>query len=427
MFLSLKSLWHLLKGSSGLSYICSNLLKEAEIVSFTFYKMDISYFFRPLTDEHLHMIREFKPGCLGNLSQINGGIFPDWETADIVIFGCDEDRGSTGLKGAALAPDPIRRYLYKLVLPSEKTRVADLGNLKKKEKLFDYYEVIAHVTSLLIEAGKIVIIIGGSNDIALGQYMGYEQFKKDVEYVCVDSRLDMDNSDFGTNNTTHNHKIFLHSPNYLYNFVNLGYQSYFVSEVDRRTIRALHFEAVRLGELKEDITLAEPILRDADLVSFDISSVRHSDAPGTNMPSPPGFFAEEICRLARYAGMSNRLTSVSFCEVNPIKDLNEQTSHLTAMMIWYFIEGFYNRKNDHPNEDYSNVTRHRIQLKGSIPEIIFYSSNVSERWWMEVPYPHTSEINLNRRHLVACNLQDYHTALEDEIPEKWWLTYYKLK
>lgn len=389
--------------------------------------MDISYFFSPLTDEHLHMIREFKPGCLGNSASINGGPFPDWEHCDLIIFGCDEDRGSTGMKGAALATGPIRRYLYKLVNPSSKLRIADLGNLKKKEKIFDYYTALAHVVSVLVEAGKTVIIIGGSNDIAFGQYMGYEKFKKDVEYVSVDSRLDMDNSDFGTNNHSHNHKIFLHSPNYLYHFSNLGYQTYFVPESDRNTLRSLHFEAIRLGELKADMNMAEPVLRDADLASFDISCVRHADAPGTNMPSPPGFSAEEACKLARYAGLSNKLTSVSFCEVNPIKDLNEQTSHLTAMMIWYFIEGFYNRKNDRPNEDYSNVTRHRVQLKGSIPEIIFYSSNTSERWWMEVPYPHTNELNLNRRHLVSCTEKDFLMAVEDEIPDRWWLTFYKLK
>jgi hypothetical protein len=96
-------------------------------------------------------------------------------------------------------------------------------------------------------------------------------------------------------------------------------------------------------------------------------------------------------------------------------------------MIWYFIEGFYNRKNNQPNEDYSNVTRHRVQLKGSIPEIIFYSSNTSERWWMEVPYPHTNELNLNRRHLVSCTENDFLMAVEDEIPDRWWLTFYKLK
>jgi len=389
--------------------------------------MDLSYFFRPLSSENMHMFRDFKPGSLGNTVPINGGIFPDWEVADIVIFGCDEDRGSTGIKGAALATDPVRRFLYRLSLPDDRVKVVDLGNLKKKDKMFDYYESLATVMGNLLEAGKTVIIIGGSNDLALGQYMGYERLKKDVEYVSVDARLDMENSDFGTNNTSYNNKIFLHSPNYLYHFSNIGYQSYFVSDADRRTLRSLNFEALRLGELKSDMTLAEPLLRDADMATFDIGCVRHADAPGTNYPSPAGFSAEEICRVARYAGISNRLSSVSFCEVNPMKDLNEQTSHLTALMIWYFVEGFYNRKYDHPNADYSNVTKHRIQMKGSIPEIIFYKSNLSERWWMEVPFPHTSEINIYKRQLVACTPQDYQSALDDEIPDKWWLTYYKLK
>ncbi len=279
----------------------------------------------------------------------------------------------------------------------------------------------------LVSAGKTVIILGGSNDVAYGQYMAYEKLKKDVEVVTIDSRLDMDNSDFGINNTTFVHKIFLHSPNYLYHFANLGFQSYFVTDTDRKMLRSLNFESVRLGDLKSDMTLSEPLLRDADMASFDISAVRHSDAPGSNMSSPPGFSAEEICRLARYAGISNKLSSVSFCEVNPIKDLNEQTSHLSAMMVWYFLEGYYNRRNDHPNEDKSNVTRYRTQLQGSVMEIVFYKNQESGRWWMEVPYPPTSEVNKFKRQLVACNELDYKTALEDEIPDKWWLTFYKLK
>ena len=389
--------------------------------------MDLAYYFRPLNTEQMLMIRDFKPGCLGNAAQVHGGIFPDWEVADIVIIGCDEDRGTTGMKGAALSLDPIRKYLYRLTLPDDRAKVVDLGNLKKKDKIYDYYELLGQVTGFLLEAGKIVILIGGSNDIAFGQYMGYDRLKKDVEYVSVDARLDIDNSDFGINNTSYNHKIFLHSPNYLYHFSNLGYQSYFVNEADKRTIRSLHFDAIRLGLLKNDMTLAEPALRDADMATFDMGAVRHADGPGTNHPSPAGFSAEEICRIARYAGISNKISSVSFCEVNPMKDLNEQTSHLMALMIWHFIEGFYQRKNDHPNADYSNVTMHRIQMKGSIPEIIFYKSNFSERWWMEVPYPHTSDANRFKRQLVACNYSDYQAALDDEIPDKWWTTFYKLK
>jgi arginase family enzyme len=390
--------------------------------------MDISYFFRPLSDESLYTIRDFKPGGLGNSVQINGGIFPDWEHADILLIGCDEDRGTTGIKGAAMAPDVIRRYLYKLSLPVERVKVADLGNLQKKDKLFDYYDALAHVVSVFVQANKTVILLGGSNDLAYGQYMGYEKLKRDVEYVSIDARLDMDNSDFGVNNTTQNHKVFLYSPNYLYHFANLGYQSYFVTEADRKTIKSLNFEAFRLGDLKADLSLAEPVLRDADLVSLDVSSVRHADAPGSWNASPPGFSAEEICRLARYAGISNRVTSLSICEVNPLKDLNEQTSHLAAMMIWYFIEGFYHRKYDHPNEDKTNVTAYRVQMKGMVvKEIIFYKSNSSDRWWMEVPYPATSEINLFKRQIVACTPQDFATAEMNEIPDKWMLTYYKLK
>jgi hypothetical protein len=43
------------------------------------------------------------------------------------------------------------------------------------------------------------------------------------------------------------------------------------------------------------------LLRDADLVSFDISAVKQSEAPASRFASPNGLAAEDACQLARYA------------------------------------------------------------------------------------------------------------------------------
>jgi arginase family enzyme len=393
--------------------------------------MDLSVFFRPLNEEEIRS-REYNTRSFGNNIRIHTGGFPQWEDCDIVMIGCDEDKGSFGsIKGCGLAPEIIRKYLYKFSMPKETMKIVDLGNIQKKDRLSEYYDAIAFVTGFLLREGKKVILIGGSNDIAYGQYLGYEKFNHEISYVSVDNRFDMDDSDFGINNRTYNHKIFLHSPNFLYHYTNLGHQSYYVSDVEKKAMKSMNFEAIRLGLLKEDITISEPVMRDADLVSFDLSSVRHADAPGTNHPSPPGFFAEEMCQLSRYAGVSNKVSSVSFCEVNPVKDLNEITSHLTAQMIWYFIEGFYSRRNDMPNHERSNVQKISTPIRGGIEEIVFYHSEISDRWWMEVPGNHALK-NLNgngkeQRKLISCSRTDFELAANDEIPERWWLTHLKMK
>ncbi|MEM7039288.1 MAG: arginase family protein, partial [Bacteroidota bacterium] len=243
---------------------------------------------------------------------------------------------------------------------------------------------------------------------------------------CVDSELDVEDSDFGIHNHSYNHKIFLHSPNYLSNFTNLGFQSYFVPLSDKKRLKNLYFHGVRLGELRNNLREAEPYLRNANMVSFDLGAVRSADAPGSTHPSPAGFTTEDICQLARYTGMGNRISSVSFCEVQPMKDFNAQTSLMTGMMMWYLVEGYYNRRIDEP-EELDRYTRYHVSLQGGMHTIVFYKNPASGRWWMEVPYGDSVGKENPRTELVPCSEKDYEMARADEIPEKWWLAHYKLK
>lgn len=139
-------------------------------------------------------------------------------------------------------------------------------------------------------------------------------------------------------------KILLHDPNYLFNFSNIGYQSYFVSQESVTVLDKLYFDTYRLGVFRGNIERAEPIVRNADLLSFDIGAIRSSDAGANPNASPNGFYAEEACQICRYAGMNDKLSSIGFYEFNPAYDSNGQTAALLAQMIWCFIDGFYNRK-----------------------------------------------------------------------------------
>src|SRR5690606_1183267 len=127
-------------------------------------------------------------------------------------------------------------------------------------------------------------------------------------------------------------KIFLHQPNYLFNFSNLGYQTYFVNQDSLRVMDKLFFDAQRLGEISGAIHLAEPAIRNANMISFDISSIRSSDAVANVNASPNGFYGEEACQITRYAGYNDKLSSIGFYEFNPAYDQNGQTAMLLAQM-----------------------------------------------------------------------------------------------
>jgi formiminoglutamase len=161
-------------------------------------------------------------------------------------------------------------------------------------------------------------------------------------------------------------------------------------------------------------------------MSFDISAIRQSDAPGNGNASPNGFYGEEACQITRYAGMSDKLSSFGIYEINPAFDNNKQTAHLAAQMIWYFVDGFYNRKKDYPIVDKAEYTKYRVSITNHEHEIVFYKSNKSDRWWMDVPYPLNHQIKFERHHMVPCSYSDYQTACSDEMPDRWWQTYQKL-
>ena len=58
--------------------------------------------------------------------------------------------------------------------------------------------------------------------------------------------------------------------------------------------------------------------------------------------------------------------------------------------------------------------------------IVFYKSNRSKRWWIEVNNPHDEEekkVNV----IVSCSEDDYLKACNNEIPDKWWLNLKKMR
>jgi hypothetical protein len=220
-------------------------------------------------------------------------------------------------------------------------------------------------------------------------------------------------------------KIILYQPNYLFNFSNIGYQTYFVDPAAIELMQKLFFDSYRLGLVRSNMEETEPIVRNADIVSFDISAVRKSDAPGNYNAGPNGFSGEEFCQIARYAGLSDKVSSVGFYEYNPDYDNRAVTASLVAQAIWCFIDGVTHRKNDLPSSLNPNFLKYRVFISENKHEIVFYKSNKSDRWWMEVPYPNNKS-KYERHHLVPCSYADYHIACNEGMPDRWWQTYQKL-
>jgi formiminoglutamase len=392
--------------------------------------MSLVDFFSPVDLKSFTPKNGFFTSHLGTQVEINTGQFPelDKETVDIAIFGVMDDRNAINNQGCALGPDYIREKFYSLNLGSYNIKVADLGNIKAGEKVSDTYAAVKTVVAELVKKDIIPVILGGGQDITYAQYMAYGELEQKVDLVTIDSHFDLADSDEATvetNSQAYLNKIFLHEPNYLFNYSNIGYQTYFVNQESIKLMEKLYFDVHRLGDFYGKINMTEPVIRNANFISFDISAIRSSDACGNANTTPNGFYGEEACQICRYAGMNDKLTSIGFYEFNPAFDRNGQTAMLMAQMLWYFIDGFYNRKKDLPLQPKSQYLIYRASLKDESHELVFVKSKRSDRWWMQVPYPTRGSKN-ERYHLVPCRYEDYQLAVSGEMPDLWWRTYQKL-
>jgi arginase family enzyme len=271
----------------------------------------------------------------------------------------------------------------------------------------------------LLQRNILPFIIGGSQDLTFANYIGYENLEQVINITGVDPTFDLGAPEEPLNFNTYLGKIVLRSPNYLFNYTNIGYQTYYVGQEQVQLMEKLFFDAYRLGKIREDLREAEPMIRNADMLSFDLSSIRQSDAPACLNPSPNGFYGEEACQLMYYAGMNDKLTSAGLYNYNPQIDKSKQTAALIAQMIWYFIEGFANRKMDLPvKSQEQNFSIYRVQVSSCNQEIVFLKSHKTGRWWIELPAVEANRMLKN--HFLPCSEKDYEQACSNEIPDRWW-------
>ncbi|QBQ42584.1 formimidoylglutamase [Sphingobacterium psychroaquaticum] len=395
--------------------------------------MSLSVFFSPITVQDFISGSAFYNSQFGKSIQAYEDVFPDLEDPEtkpqLVLIGVEEERGAVNNEGTKKSANAVRKYLYNLYQGDYNVKIADLGNIKAGESLTDTYFAIKTVVEELVKQDIVPIIIGGGQDLTYAQYMGYEGLEQRVEVAVIDSRfdLDQDNADnTALNSNTYLNHIILHQPDYLFNLSNMAYQTYLVSKESINMYDKLFFSTMRIGMMAGKLDQAEPLIRAADMVSFDIGAIRASEAPGNANANPNGLYGDEACQLARYAGMSDKCSSFGLYEYNPTFDPMGHTASLVAQMIWCFIDGYYNRKNDAPLVPKSAYIIYRTTLENDDYELVFVKSKKSDRWWMQVPYFGSKSVN-ERYYWVPCRYEDYQLAVAGDMPDLWWKTHQKLQ
>lgn len=371
-------------------------------------------FLSPVDNEIIQYVKGLTSQHLGSkVSFHTDKDFPDTDKVTIAIIGVLENRGD--LKAfEAVNLNAIRKELYGLFPGNWQSSISDLGDILPGNSLEDTYFALQKVASKLIKKGIIPIIIGGSQDLTYPLYRAYDSMEQMVNLVAIDSKFDFGKQDEAITSNSYLSKIILDEPNNLFNYSNIGYQTYYNSQEEIDLIEKLYFDAYRLGEIATNIELSEPVLRDADIVSIDLNAVKSSCSGNNTNFTPNGFDGKEICSLSRYAGISDKVSSLGLFHNNN----NKEESVLIAQVIWYFIEGVNYRSNEYPFGSKENYLKYIVPLETE--ELIFFKSNKTDRWWIEINIFEGQHNKLKKNTLLPCSNDEYLTACNQEIPERWW-------
>lgn len=269
--------------------------------------------------------------------------------AQVVILGCPQDEGvrrNGGRVGAALAPEGIRRALYRLTVNGvEALRLFDLGDTLIGTALEETHARQQQVVEQVIADGKTLVSLGGGNDISYPDCAGLSARAGALLAFNVDAHYDV-RADATRHSGTPYRQLLEEGLVEARRFYEIGAQPFANSPVYTHYLRERGVTVITREDVRRQgiETVLETLLArhsdtDAMFWGLDMDVVRASDAPGVSAPNPTGLFGEELCAAATLAGRDLRSRVLELTEVNPIHDVDGRTCRLAAAVIYHFLAG----------------------------------------------------------------------------------------
>lgn len=375
--------------------------------------MELQLYFDPIEFEQFRTGAKFNKHTLGYCIEKESASVKDGGKikASVALVGVPFDN-KTNNKGASKAPAEIRKHLYQLSRFEICNSIVDLGNLKPGKSDQDLYFALRDVTDYLREEGIVAIILGGGQDLSIGIARAF-QSENEFTLTIADARVDIKSQREASDASNFITRILKENPS-LFHLQMVGVQKHYIAPAFFEFLDQNTFDYLQLGAFRDDPASIEPLLRNSHFLSFDMSAIKKSDAEGHISPSPNGFYAEEACLVARYAGLSNRLMAFGLFEANPALDKSGSTTELAAQIVWHFVEGTNYRRKEDPITDKNSFTRYYVEMEDHGEPMVFYHQPVTNRWWIEI-FPEEG-----KSWILACKENDYKQAIGNGIPEIYW-------
>lgn len=326
--------------------------------------------------------------------------FPDLSAIQVALVGVRPE-----------AADRIRQSLFPLQNAFPDLPLADLGNIRN-----DHQSFLIPVLKELLESGIIPVLIGAGVRDQVASFLAFQEVIRETSLVVVDERIHL-SAQPANRPEYYLNDILYHPQQPPFHLGLIGYQLHYTASALRSVLDQRNIDHVRLGDARSRMSELEPLIRDADLLGFHLSSLRAAECSAVAHPTPSGFHTEEACRICRYAGMSDKLKSFGIYGYAPLQDTNGLSAQVVAQMLWYFLEGIAHRKRDFPAST-AGLTEYIVQLKQLDYPLTFWKSEKSGRWWLQIPVK--TRRAQERHRLIPCSYQDYQQAGRDELPDRLW-------
>jgi formiminoglutamase len=317
----------------------------------------------PAGERLFHRRNDPEDPRLGEIVRRRAGGAVEFVTGQPVLLGfaCDEGvRRNGGRPGAALAPDAIRRQLYRLTTweppspeaPAEvelaRLGLLDLGNVRFASDLETTQEHLGAAVGAALTAGAVPVVLGGGHETAYGHYLAYAAAGLRCAILNIDAHLDVRVYPRGGHSGSPFRQAMDYTPH------PLPHGGYVVIGAQRQSVSRVHWQRVLqhggrvhwADEIDSEVgfhhRVGDELSRlaagfEAILVTVDADAFRQADVPGVSAPNPLGVDGRLWTVLARAAGRTRAVRSLELVEVNPTFDRDEQTVRWAAVGIRQFL------------------------------------------------------------------------------------------
>ncbi len=334
----------------------------------------------------------------------------DFQKSQICFIGIETEAGG-------MEADLIRKTLYRYHRGKAFPRIYDLGNISidllQQSEWHEFYALVNEC----IEQGLTVCFIGGKKDFLIEIQSAYSFDKRYTNLGLIDKEFNIE-EDFESEVTNKNflYRIYTQQPNYLFNFLQLGYQQYLVNPSSVQLLKQLNFEEYRLGAIRDEVQHTEPFIRDLDILGVSVNALKQAETGGQPDCSPNGLYSDELAQMMRYAGSSDKLSTIGFFDYDAVYDTHGACAQLISQSIWCFLEGASMRMNENPDQNSNAFVKYTVHNNETDLDLLFLKSKRSGRWWIEMP---ADKALLNERFFIPCSYNDYEIALDGDVPERW--------